>query len=367
MKNILDSLLAEQSSACPECFRFGNADGKVWIMPRRRMRTAMEVYQPSGRSGKLLKSLLPHPLFGSIVGRRIGAERLRLGLSVELRRTLASVFGPLPLEFSIFCGTPGKNRKITMQLSRRNQILGYCKFTDDAAIARLFDHEVRVLDTLRDAGVTGLPAALKRGRLADGTEFFLQSTVKTADSTVIHEWGRPHDEFVERLYTATAKRIPFDQTDYYRQLVEFLHHIDWIPFEEDRDFVRGEVLRVLADHKGEEMEVAACHCDFTPWNTFANGEELCVFDWEFGRLTYPKGLDRCHFFMQTAIFERRLDADAIAAELTSGNVDWYDAETFRMYLVEIMSRFMLREKGTPTPDVLASYRIWLQLLKHLPN
>ena len=48
-------------------YRFGNADGKYWIMPVRGMRTAMNLYQPSGIKGKMLKDLL---LFASSAGEK---------------------------------------------------------------------------------------------------------------------------------------------------------------------------------------------------------------------------------------------------------------------------------------------------------
>ena len=34
-------------------YRFNNADGKIWIMPAKNLRTAMELYQPSGWEGEM--------------------------------------------------------------------------------------------------------------------------------------------------------------------------------------------------------------------------------------------------------------------------------------------------------------------------
>ena len=53
INNILDFTGGEKF------YRFGNADGKFWIMPARGMRTAMNLYQPSGSKGKRVKRLFP--------------------------------------------------------------------------------------------------------------------------------------------------------------------------------------------------------------------------------------------------------------------------------------------------------------------
>ena len=72
-------------------YRFQNADGKVWIMPAKDLRTAMELYQPSGKKGKLLKRWLPllHKL--SIVRKLIRAEENTYRLDDELQRWLEGV------------------------------------------------------------------------------------------------------------------------------------------------------------------------------------------------------------------------------------------------------------------------------------
>ena len=38
---------------------FSNPDGKAWIVPVKNMRVALNLYQPSGIKGKLVKALLP--------------------------------------------------------------------------------------------------------------------------------------------------------------------------------------------------------------------------------------------------------------------------------------------------------------------
>ena len=57
VESVLDRILIKDSGA--PFYRFSNSDGKVWLMPVRNMRIAMNLYQPSGRNGKAMKALFP--------------------------------------------------------------------------------------------------------------------------------------------------------------------------------------------------------------------------------------------------------------------------------------------------------------------
>lgn len=366
MSKIFNQILsAEPTVAVHHCLLFGNAEGKEWIMPCRDMRTAMNLYQPSGRKGKLLKSLLPYSFLSPFIGKAIHSTPLNCGLSYELRRIFTEIWGCRPVQFAIFGGTPGIHCKLTMQISRGKKILGYCKITDSSEIAALFDRECNILDKLHQAGITQAPKPLYRGQLQNGLEIFVQSTTKTAKSQVVHEWGAMHDRYIKRLYEATKKEIPFEESDFYKTLTAFKKNIELYPLAEYRDMMLREAEGVLASYSGKMVEFSAYHADFTPWNTFANGDELYAFDWEYARESYPPFLDRYHFFTQTAIFESHTDPAAIIEGIRNGVYTWLDVEQYKLYLLDATARFTLREKGKPAPDIVKSMQVWAELLSQL--
>lgn len=363
MAKIYNQILSAVSSlGLYRCLRFRNAEGKEWIMPCRNMRTAMNLYQPSGCKGKLLKSLLPYPFFSPFIGKAIHSTAINCGLSYELRRIFAGIWGCKPVQFAIFGGTPGIHCKLTMQISRGKNILGYCKITDSAEIAALFDREYRILNQLHQAGITQAPKPLYRGQLQNGLEIFVQSTTKTAKSQVVHEWGVMHDNYINSLYEATKRQIPFEESDFYKTLTAFKENIALYPFEEYRDEMLKEAERVLDLYRGKTVAFSAYHADFTPWNTFANGDELFAFDWEYARESYPPFLDRYHFFTQTAIFESHTDTAVIIEGIRNGAYPWLDVEQYKLYLLDATARFTLREKGKPAPDIVMSMQVWAELI-----
>ena len=346
-------------------YRFGNADGKYWIVPARRMRTALNLYQPSGIKGKLVKALLPWLHRFAHVRKAIKAEGANCRLSSELHSLLCRVFCVKEIEFAIFEGTPSVHKKITMQLSCNGRILGYCKTSDSNDIKELFEKESKMLDKLYKSGVSGIPKALYCDTLSSGIHIFVQSTEKQASSKVIHKWCTLQEMFLAQLYEKTKAVLTFEDSDYYTTLIALEEHLDWLPQNIDRDIVTKAIATVRREMDGKNMEFCAYHGDFTPWNMFANGKELFVFDFEYAGVSYPAWLDRYHFFTQTAVFEKHWGADEIIAYTESDSGKWIDKRLYAMYLLDIVSRFTMREGGKVTSDAAKPFALWGKVLEKL--
>lgn len=363
MKNILDNIL--DFTGRERFYRFGNADGKYWIVPARGMRTALNLYQPSGIKGKMVKALLPSLHLFAPVRKAIKVQTVNCRLNSELHNLLCKVFDVQKIEFAIFEGTPSVHQKITMQLSRGNRILGYCKLTGSNDIKALFEKECNTLERLCQCGVTGIPRALYCGTLSGGTHIFVQSTGKSASSKVIHEWGTMHDEFTRMLQEKTRVVLPFEKSDYYSTIAQLEQHLDWLPTNIYSDVVAKAIKSTKEKYCGKQTEFCAFHGDFTPWNMFANGKELFVFDFEYAAMSYPAGLDRYHFFTQTAVFERHWSEDEISTYMESNAGRWIDKELYAMYLLDVISRFTMRENGKVTGEAAKPFALWGKLLEKL--
>lgn len=345
--------------------RFGNADGKYWIMPVRGMRTAMNLYQPSGIKGKMVKSLLPllHRL--PPVRKAVHAETLRCSLKEELRTLLCNILGTEQIEFSIFEGTPSVHQKITMQLSCGSRILGYCKLSESNDIKELFEKESEMLAWLSDKGVSGIPKALYCGTLMSGIHIFVQSTAKTASSATVHNWSRLHEEFLAQLHEKTKQSILFEESDFCRSLNMLEKHISWLPDNVDAELFSRAIADIKDSCCGKTVEFSAFHGDFTPWNMFVEKGRLFVFDFEYAAKSCPPVLDRYHFFTQTALFERKWGAEELITYMESEEGAWIDGKIYLLYLLEIASRFTAREKKKVEARESVIFSIWSRLIIHL--
>lgn len=343
----------------------GNADGKEWLLPRRRMRAAMALYQPGSRRGKWLKRLLPfvHRLPG--VTNVIHARRLSCRLSDGLDAQLRDIFGVDRLDFAIFGGTPCVHQKVTMQVSSAGRILGYAKLSDREEIAALMRHEADFLISLASKGVKGVPKCLYCGLTAGGLQMFVQSTEKSLRSRPLHHWTPLHDDFLSDLRNKTRQTVPFIETDFYRTLADFKAHLYWLPRFRDKRSIYGLLADLMKALSSGLVEVCASHGDFTPWNMVANRDSLFVFDWEYARMTAYPDADRYHFFTQSAIFERRWGVEEILGYIQSDKGAWINRDGYQIYLLDVLARYTLRERGIIPPRTHRTMLIWMQLIHRL--
>lgn len=286
-------------------------------------------------------------------------------LNDNLRLVLEKTFNTKDIEFSVFCGTPSVHQKITMQISKGSHILGYCKISDNDDIASLFDKEAQLLKDMHTKGNANIPECLFCGNLPDGYTLFVQSTSKTLDSKVVHEWGDIHTRFLTDMRNATIQKLRFENSDYFHTIEALREHIEWLPAMVDKSVVERTISDIYNCWQGKEVTFSAYHADFTPWNMFVEKGELFVFDWEYAKMTYPPMLDRYHFFTQTALFERHWTSQDIIRYIGSNEGKWINADNYKAYLIEIIARFTLREQGNVNGDIAMSMKLWSELLSFI--
>lgn len=360
MEGILHRVLTQSSDG--RLYRFANAEGKAWIMPVRHIRLAMQLYQPGGRNGKLLKTLLPCLHRFRPLRQWLHIETLHSDLAEELKRKCCECFQVPEVEFAIFCGTPSVHQKLTMQLSYRGRIMGYVKMTDSKEIARLFRDEAARLDNLKRQRINGIPACLYCGTWKDIT-LFIQSTTKTPSSRQLHQWTPLQEAFLDKLHQSTRQTVLFEQSDYYTTLMALKEHIAWLPNGTDAAFLCESIDQLCAARMGKPMEYSAYHADFTPWNMFVEKGRLFVFDWEYARATYPPKLDKYHFFIQSAIHEKHWETEKILRQIRKEKT--MTDEGCTLYLLEVIARFTVREQKKVTGNVACLIQIWMELLKKI--
>lgn len=346
-------------------YRFSNAEGKTWLMPASNMRTAMNLYQPSGIKGKMVKSLLPWLHRIPAVRSVLKAETVCCRLTNDLAWMLRRLFEEQDIEFSIFGGTPSVHQKVVMQVSKGDKILGYAKLTDNEDIARMFGKESDLLGKLWKKGITDIPKNLFCGTLPNGLHLFVQSTVKTRRSLIPHHWCRLHDDFLQDIYQKTKRELPFEQTDYFLTLQHLRQHLDWIVSDEARDTVRCTIERTCQKNCGKTVAYGVYHGDFTPWNMIEEKGALFVFDWEYAHATYPAMLDRYHFFTQKAISEKHWQTQDFISYIEAEGGRWMEPEAYTLYLLDVIARFTLRENGPVRGNIGRSIVIYSELLNYL--
>jgi len=366
MPELLGFILSEGSDAV--FYRIKNSDGKQWLIPARNTKTALHIYQPGGRKGKLLKRFFPLLKNGPFIQKFLGIEQEHFALRLDLKNWLEHYFPNERLEFSIFCGTPSVHQKITLQLSSGNKLLGYCKFTNRGEVVTLFNHEQQILHELHQKGIDNIPHCLYSGPLTKEVHVFLQTTVKTNQSKMIHRWNIHLWNFLEKLHIHTRQILPYEETDFYKLLQKLTGRLKQLP-EREATVLQKALQKIEQTYSGREVNFSAYHADFTPWNMFLENGQLFVFDFEYTMRTCPPYLDYFHFFTQTRIFEKHYNGTQLYKVYSQQkkrlhayfeNPDF----SYLCYLLLITAIYVNREEEG-TEIKIPALNIWISMIEKL--
>lgn len=361
IENVLNKIIDTQAGAT--FYRITNAEGKTWLMPARHMQTAMELYQPSGRNGKLLKKWLPWVKGMEMVRKRLHIAKCRLRLKDDIQALIGKSFGLNDFEYSFFLGTPCPRQKITVQIFQGQRILGYVKFTESKNVEGLFLHEEGILNSLHRRGVDNVPKVMFCGSMG-GLYMFMQTTSKTKHSTTLHEWSALHSECLRNIIQKTTQDIGFKETDYYRFIISQKDSI--CRFEEKNRKALERGLDIVCRHYGNIRGYCFFHGDLTPWNCYIEGGRLYLFDLEYASMTFPPYLDMIHFVMQIDILVKHLDAGQIILHLQEGILEKEMGngckEAIIAYLLFILFFYMDFFDTFDSQD--NGYRVWTSLLDY---
>lgn len=343
---------------------FANSEGKRWIVPIRSMRTAINLYQPSSIKGKLIKQLLPYTYRLPMVKRMVGFKEMQIALSADLEKLIESVFNIPSFEFSIFGGTPSVHQKITIQISKKDLIIGYCKVSDSNDIAKLFRRESLLLEYLHKKSVNQIPISLFCDKIGD-LSIFIQSTTKSKYSKSKHRLTEKHWEFLAILHEKTKITCLFEKSGLAVSLNSLENYLYKLP-QKDAIIITIAINRVRSYYGNREVVFSTYHGDFTPWNMFFDKGKLFVFDFEYFESKFPAFMDVFHFITQTAILELKYPGMSIYKYFQkeiSTHVAYFDNINIQYisYLLSIVSFYFRIDSDSFGPSD-NGYQQWIKLI-----
>lgn len=348
-----------------------NSDKKVWLLPTTNLKTSLCLYQPSSIKGRILKALVPllkhFVLWNPEIFEKYGVSVVDYGLKKNTEIYLKNLFDQNDtICFSIFLGTPGIHQKTTIQIQKGNHILGYCKISDCYDIFDIFKREQKMLEYLNKVGVNNVPRCIACDQIADSIFSFVQSTIKTPNSIIHHEFGELEKNFLGSLYEKTSVTLSYKETDFYHSVIQLLNNIDVLRLNgyDIRCVIDG--INLINDYYTSITTYAVCHRDFTPWNMFVESNQLFVFDFEYAKYQYPYYLDAIHYFFQTGIFEKKWDAKQLWNEYQRSNIkNLFDNPMIALlsYLIDIVSLYVDREPQQLKGASRKCIDIWMNLCK----
>lgn len=304
-----------------------------WIIPaesRWAAAASLALYQPSlvrARFKKTVARVLSRlglvslwaPILVIIAAKADGHQFRWGGLSSFLAGLLDR-----PVELALFTGTPGYYRKPTVQvMDRQGRVLAFAKLGINEQTKAMLANEYVILKRLQELQPQNfsVPPVLHYGEVMGKNQhgLLVVKSNKKASGLGPHTLGREHYYFLTELWQKTlrveaVKNLPVWQelTCRYTKALAYLEP-EW------QNRLR-DAMEMLEKRSGELNILALAHRDFTPWNTYRQGNQLVVFDWEMAREPWPLFYDLFHFIIHPKAFLTKKSGVQILQKLSGDPV-----------------------------------------------
>lgn len=347
-----------------------NTVGQKWILPQKKIKYFLILFQPSSIKGKVVAKLLPYLSLIPFLASRIKAKSVLVELNSSMKKAICESFGITNFEYGVFCGSPGKHQKITFMINQGKKCLGYCKVTDNQEVFNLFQKESADLLYLKSKGLSYIPEILFVNEIKDLPGIFLlaqttkrEGVIRTAtinDSCVF--------DFVSQMHNLTKTKMSYAESNFSQSVNTLKGFFHLFKTEEQQDIFHAinEIEKELIN----SSYYSAYHGDFTPWNSYIINKKLFVFDFEyFQKYTIPY-MDYFHFFTQACIYNEYMDAEAIFGKYLTNKgmiqcqiekADFY----YTCYLITVMAFYLKRDNGFLNERIESCFKTWIKLIKKI--
>jgi thymidylate kinase len=338
--------ISDEHSRCHRFVVLPSEKTPRWLLPlgdSRKTRRGLQIYCPYAPKARLLKVLLTGAIDLGWQGWACPKVFLASEDILALETLVRENTGENRPVFALSLGTPGRYRKLTIQVMGADaRILGYIKLPlTDAATERVRS-ESEVLqrlwsfETLRPY----IPRVLYAGAWSDGYVLFLSSGPSLWGPV---EFGVEHDTFLRLLWdvhrSARMGQELVDEVALRWRKAELHLSTEWGELGEKA------LERATRDLGGQTISCGLSHGDFAPWNTRKDNDRIFVLDWE-SATTAPNLWDIFHFHMQVRSLLHRGNRLDLPFNLSS-----VEKASLLLFVLDSISHLLDEQGEVRTPQI----------------
>jgi hypothetical protein len=277
-----------------------------WIVPLGKpswMVNGLRICAPFKPSAQILKRLLvPMARLGWTGWSR---DRILLASreSLPIESLVHEITGEPNPVFAFLLGTPGKFRKLTVQVMRPDgEILGYIKLPLTPEASERIRRESTVLEQLNNSADlrSQVPTLLYAGAWSSG-HFLFQSGGPAELGPI--QFGPLCRNFLNKLWN--FKRVDKPGSALVEEVGERWRRVESKLDASWRALAAAVLTRASDALQNVNVRCGIMHGDFAPWNTRLSNGQLYVFDWESATEDAPRLWDVFHYHAQVGSLLRR--------------------------------------------------------------
>jgi thymidylate kinase len=252
--------------------------------------------------------------------------------------------------FSIFMGTVGPNRKVIIELNKKNTTKHFIKVALNDETANLIKNEFYSLDEVEDYAFIHVKTPYSF--LFNEDRALMQPSLSDSSAKRSVQWAEIHTKAKLEMEIKSINKTT--KTSCY--LLAIKKRVQDLRQKHVLDFTLSALadkIEIVCDRVGSEFEVlptSFCHNDFTPWNMYVEEKLLKVYDWELAG-SAPVLTDLFHFHIQKGVMLEQKSYAEISHEIihTLEQPEWKAfVKTnkinvpfqFAMYMVNVASYYL---------------------------
>lgn len=348
-----------------------NHNDRTWVWPVNKLKTAMDLWQPTTKQGKLNKQ--------SFMLIKNNAKAIqKAGLIQEVYSINPEIYEYIKENVNItedfylaaYMGNPSslQNNKVTLQIYTDEKIIGYAKLTKEPQVSRLFEHEIETFRFLDEKGFSEHSKTIAFGTVAD-FDIFIQDTNKAIGDKAKLEFNNKHIEFVDKLVKNINTTCKYEESEFYNS-VQYLRNAIKTKYPRDEKMIIEHSLNIIENRlKGTEGLYSFAHGDFTPWNVYYTDKSLRVFDFEYSKYITIPYIDAFHYMTEMSLqgFKYDYDKTIYIYEKNRKLLETYIKDTDFTYLCYLISIIAFYDERTIEKFSIDAhhYRDWIGIISYL--
>ena len=311
-KVVLDSLFKSENinHKKNDTFYFvPNPDSTIrWIYPKSLKKPSfLSFYSTSSTRAKILASIFRLSFY------------FRLNKKIELEVFKDSIIDRIikqykDLNYSIFTGTIGINRKAIIELNQNNSTKYFVKVALTEQSKDLINNEKEILNELNKYQYQSLTIP----KIVESDENYITiDNIAPKNQTQSSTLNEIHLNALDEIYSKTIDNKSIKNSTYFEIIKENIAELSNRSLNKNFDKNKIQILiknmKIILESLNSEKEISFAygHNDFTPWNMFVENNHLYLFDWELAKKDIVLLYDFFHFIFQSQILISKSDYKTI--------------------------------------------------------